>query len=220
MDEINTDGSKYLTFNDVCKTIINGVMNQVHTSIPGKIVDFDVTNCTATVKPLVKMTNKDGVTFSVAQIFKVPVMFPRTKKAAITYPINKDDTVLLVFAERCLDEWLSGSGNEVSPSSARKHDLNDCIAIPGLYAFGKGKLATNNTDFQIQHDGNIVIETKGGSKIEINDATNTISIKPGTTGKIELGNHPIAFCNDFPTCPLLGPHYIGTSLPGEIVKIP
>ena len=66
-------------------------------------------------------------------IYNVPVLFPRSRKAAVTFPLEKGDTVLLVFAERSLDEWIEKGGNKVSPEDPRRHDMSDAIAIPGCF---------------------------------------------------------------------------------------
>lgn len=77
----------------------------------------------------------------------------------------------------------------------------------------------------------IDIKTAGGNHIKLDDtgakidieatqALAVINIKPSTVGSVNIGNTPIMFCNDLPVCPILGAHYIGTSVPGNIVKVP
>jgi hypothetical protein len=66
----------------------------------------------------------------------------------------------------------------------------------------------------------ITIKSARGSEIVLNDTLDTIIIKPSITGSVKIGNNATIPCNDLPTCPLLGPHSIGTVIPGSIVLVP
>jgi hypothetical protein len=45
---------------------------------------------------------------------------------------------LVLFSQRSLDEWANGS-EEVAPLDPRIFDMNDAIALPGLFPFNQGK---------------------------------------------------------------------------------
>jgi hypothetical protein len=68
---------------------------------------------------------------SLPVITDVPVVFPGAGDYSVTFPIAKGDTVLLIFAEGSLDQWLT-KGGEVDPQDDRRFSLTDAIAIPSL----------------------------------------------------------------------------------------
>jgi hypothetical protein len=47
-------------------------------------------------------------------------------------PILPNDTGMLIFADRALDQWYRQSGVPVDPGHARTHDQADAVFIPGL----------------------------------------------------------------------------------------
>jgi hypothetical protein len=61
----------------------------------------------------------------------VPVVYPGGGGFFFTFDILPGSYVLLLFAERSIENWanLGGIGD---PQSTRKCDLSDAIAIPGL----------------------------------------------------------------------------------------
>jgi hypothetical protein len=98
-----------------------------------------------------KYRDEDDQDFS--QILGVPLIYPSSSTAAITFPVNVGDTVLLVFAQRSIDSFKAGDGNVSTPEDFRDFDIRDAIAIPGLFPFknsinnpAKRNLAHNTTD--------------------------------------------------------------------------
>lgn len=124
----------------VLMDLIRRIILEVNTSIPGEIVSFNPANQTATVQPCVRSVvinikgEKRNLTLPI--IASVPVMFPysTTSGFSITYPVQKGDQCLIIFSQRCIDNWLAyGSVQDgVEPDRPRAHDLADAIAIVGL----------------------------------------------------------------------------------------
>lgn len=150
---------------DVLNLSMNNMMAGLHTALPGRIVAYDYTKQKAQVKPMISKKYRDGRTESLPVIVNVPVIFPRSSGASLTFPVNNGDYVLLIFSERSMENWLA-LGGEQEPGDTRKYDLTDAIAIPGLYPFSVLSIADNNTDvllkyknteFRIQENGNINI---------------------------------------------------------------
>lgn len=112
-------------------------LSELHTAMPGRVERYDRTTQTADVQPLVKRAVADeaGVESleSLPVVPSVPVVFPGAGDYAITFPIARGDTVLLVVASASLDRWLA-RGGEVDPDDERTHALSDAVAIPGLRA--------------------------------------------------------------------------------------
>lgn len=152
-------------FNDVLIKIIRKEVGNIHTSIPAIVEEYDASKPTVVVKPLIRKLYDDGDTLAMPRIYNVPVVFPRTNNFSFTFPISKGDQVLLIFSERCLDEYLF-LGGEQTPQDPRTFDLSDAIAIPGLFPFEQGKLPNNNEDVKITYK-NTSITIKANGDIEI-----------------------------------------------------
>ena len=134
------------------RSAIDGRLEGIHTSLPGRIESYDYKTQKASVKPLVKRVYRDGRTESLPVIDAVPVVFPRSGGASLTFPVKRGDGVLLVFAERALENWLT-SGGEQEPGDPRRFDLTDAIAVPGLIPFTEGSKAQNNSDVLLTYNG-------------------------------------------------------------------
>lgn len=129
------------TLTEVIQAAIYQALQDLHTMIPGKIVSYDAPNQKAAVQPLIQrpVIYSDGtvVTETLPVIQSVPILFPRGGALYMRWTLEVDDHVMLVFAERSLDAWLSSNGSVIDPIDPRTHDLSDAVAIPGLLPFSK-----------------------------------------------------------------------------------
>ena len=154
-------GSNELNTADLLNKAMDNKLAGIHTCLPGKIEKYDPATCKADVKPLLRKRWFGGTALSMPVIANVPVVFPRAGSAALTFPISVGDGVLLIFAERSLDKWLS-DGGEVTPDDPRKFDLSDAIAIPGLYPFSESNPDTAGEKLVLQYGGGkLVIDSSG-----------------------------------------------------------
>jgi hypothetical protein len=80
------------------KEFVQGMLAGVHTCMPGEIVSYDYTKQKASVKPLLKRAYVDGTYMPYPVINDVPVIFPRSGGASLTFPVTVGDTVMLVFS--------------------------------------------------------------------------------------------------------------------------
>jgi len=109
----------------------------VHTSLPAQVVEYS-SGPPAVVKVALGVDfhrrAEDGSRerYSPPQIANVPVVFPGAGGYSLTCPIAAGDTVLLVFCERSIADWLRTGGTGVEPRHARRHDLTDAVAIAGV----------------------------------------------------------------------------------------
>ena len=166
------NGEPVLTLHQVVNEIANGIVQGIHTSIPALVESYDYKKMLVNARPVINTTFDDGKVVASPTIYNIPVLFPRSRKAAFTFPLEKGDAVLLVFSERSLEEWI-GKGGNVTPEDPRRHDLSDAIAIPGMFHSGSGKQPENNDDLQIQYEGQS-INIKKNNSIEINANVNVI----------------------------------------------
>ena len=103
----------------------------------------------------------DGRDLPAPNIHEVAVAWPGGGGMLTTWPLKPGDGVLLVFAQRSLEGWLSG--NDAAPDDPRHFDLSDCVAVPGLRATG------------ISADPDAVQCTFGGT---------TVRLEPGGVSRI------------------------------------
>jgi hypothetical protein len=106
----------------------------------------------------------------------VPVVYPGSGGVRVRFPIAAGDSIMLVFADIAIDEWLA-SGRFEAPADPRSHDVTDAVAIPGLLPGGKGNKAPT-----IEFTGSGTIEIGGSSALvtlaEFNAHTHPV---PGVT---------------------------------------
>jgi len=111
----------------------NHMLSDVRVAMPGKIEDYDPSTGLASVKPMLQRRySGDPEPTSLPILQRVPLVFPRCGKAILSFPVASGDPVLLVFADRAIDNWLGGDGSEpADPQDIRQHDLTDAFAILG-----------------------------------------------------------------------------------------
>jgi hypothetical protein len=122
---------------DLLADAMAAVQGRIETAIPATVVSYDPARQVVSVKPTVSGRYQDPETgalvpYPLPTVANVPVAFPSSAGFAITWPLSPGDTVLLVTASRSLDEWKSTGAAETVPLDTRRHDLTDCVAIPGL----------------------------------------------------------------------------------------
>jgi hypothetical protein len=127
MTEFNETESLDVVFGQV----FDSLLCNVHTAMPARVVSFDRDAQTLSVQPVLKRKFRGVDPQPLPQIDDVPVVFPGSGDWWITVDIAVDSYVLLVFAERALESWLD-QGGILDPQIARKFDLSDAIAIPGI----------------------------------------------------------------------------------------
>jgi len=171
---------------DVLNVAFKSMMNNMHTCMPGRIESYDHTIQKASVLPLIKKSYKDGKSQSLPVVVSVPVVWPRSSNASMTFPVNKGDYVLLLFSERAMENWLALGGQQI-PGDTRKFDLTDAIAIPGLYPFNVASLSENNTDVLIKYNSTTVRITASGD-VNIDTPTN-VNINAGNDITMTAGNN-------------------------------
>jgi len=174
-----------MTFESAVKALFDYQMRNVFTAIPAKIMQVeDAEEQRVAVKPLINNVFPDwddSVEFPT--ILSVQVMFPSSSTSAFTFPINAGDTVLLVFAQSCIDVFKSGDGTTQPPSDYRRFDKRDAIAIPGLFPFGMAINQQSKRTLTHSTDDVVVVHNLGTAE------ECEIRLKP--TGKVEINGSQI-----------------------------
>lgn len=125
-------GDETPTLPRILELAIEKRLLDLHVSMPASIEKYD--GVKADVRPLLKRELRNGTIFELPVITNVPVIWPRTKKSALDFPLVKGDTGTLLVSERSLDIWLI-QGGCINPKDFRKHDLSDAQFFPGLQPF-------------------------------------------------------------------------------------
>lgn len=119
----------------ILKSIEDFFRDNLYTALPAEVREIKnlESEQTVDVKPLIRKLYRDGFTLETPIILDVPVVFPSGGGGMLSFPIQKGDQVLLIFSMRSIDEWLNGSGDEVTPNTMRQFNISDAIAIPCIF---------------------------------------------------------------------------------------
>lgn len=112
----------------VIQSAINEALSNTHTSTIAKVTK--ITGNTISVKPVFKRVI-DNVEIELPEFAEVPIFTLQGGSNYRIMPIAIGDTALLIFSERCIDDWYYGADNK-RPREYRMHDYSDAIALIGL----------------------------------------------------------------------------------------
>lgn len=125
------NGDETPTLTDIIFSAIRTNQLELNTAMPGTIVSYDAATQTAVVQASFKISFFDKDPVSRAEIDDVRVVFPRSGQQGVVFPVNPGDSVLLLFSQRSLDDWLD-EGGEIEVRDTRLHNINDAIALVGF----------------------------------------------------------------------------------------
>lgn len=175
--------------------MIGNEIDKVNTSIPGVIQSYDAGSNRAVVVPTGKRMFPDGRKLDYPAIYDVPVVFPTAMGGGcgVTFPIKSGDACLVLFSQENMQAFLGGQ--EVEDDNKR-FQLNDAIAIPGLYSnatqgadpsgvclfFGSSKVTLDGGGFHGTLSDGTNFNFSGGDLV-----VNGISLTKHTHGGVEPG---------------------------------
>lgn len=161
------------TLAQILRDAITARLHDVHVCLPGRIETYDSAKQKADVKPLLKKRYKaEAADTELPVITDVPVQWTSAAggDAYLHLPAATGDLGMIVFCERSLDAWLSGSGQIVSPSDPRHHHISDAIFIPGMRPFGAPLTNTSSSNAVLQN-GQMRVEMAPDGTISIEGAS-------------------------------------------------
>lgn len=190
-----------IDLSDVLLKAISSSSDNIFTAIPAVVLSVkDLGQCRVDVQPTVSLRDEDGVIEEgLPAILNVPVHMPTGIKGGLTFPVSAGEHVLLVFSQRGIDNWKRGSGGSKAPSTLRKFDMQDAIAITGVSPFleavnnpSKHSLTHSPSDLvlafnlgggsecevRMKPDGNIIVNSP--NKVEVNCETALVNSKDFT----------------------------------------
>jgi hypothetical protein len=125
---------------DVLAEWMRAGLAKVHTAIPATVVVYNPALQSASVQPVLRARIDDVLLDAerpdiapIPPIPNVPIVWPSGFGGAwsITGPLLPGDPVVVVVAERSLDEWKTTGAPDIAAQDARRFDLSDAFAIPG-----------------------------------------------------------------------------------------
>ena len=154
------------------------IMFRIRCAIPAIIQSYDPGTNTVEAQPAIRerLVEEDGSIryLNLPLLINVPVAFPSSGSASITFPIGKGDECLIIFSDLAIDNfWTSGSVQ--NPIEVRRHDLSDGIAIPCSLSVTRARRARYGMNIQ----GSPVTIKSGQSSVEV--AATTIKVTQGET---------------------------------------
>lgn len=122
-----------MTTEELLELVLDHRLRGLHTSMPGEVQSYDASTQTADILPQLKRQTPDGEGGFTAEDLPVlpgvPVCFPRGGGCFMSFPLQKGDFVLVVFAERAIGNWRQ-KGEASNPGDLRMHTLAGAQAIP------------------------------------------------------------------------------------------
>lgn len=153
------------------RRILDHRQASLNTCVVGTVEKYDPDKKRADVKPVfIDHFETDAGTVQAIDypvIQDIPVLFPRGGGFSITWPLKKGDPVVLIFAQRSLDEWKAGDGKKpTAQESLRMHDLSDALCIAGAFPDNDSAGKADDTSLHISHkEGKVDVEIKPDGKI-------------------------------------------------------
>lgn len=190
---------------EALKTALRRSQIGLRVAIPGRVQSFDPNTQQVTVVPTIrKYVTIDGVqtTVEIPPIIKVPLVFPyaQTLGFALTLPISPGDMVLLVVADRSIDNWTEFSGiqNPVETVEPRAHDLTDSLAIVGAvpeplalpnYQTNALELRNQDRSMRVTMTDNAIEIAAGSTVLTINRDGNIVTNADIISGGVSQQTH-------------------------------
>ncbi|MCP4482082.1 MAG: hypothetical protein GY817_04685 [bacterium] len=163
-----------MTMNKLLETHFKASIAGINTAMPALVKAFNADNKTCDVKPVFKKKYSDNEIVEYPLLTDVPIVYPQTKKAIISYPLEVDDYVLLVFNQRSIDRFKQVGGIEEHKDNRICH-LNDAVAFVGVYPLGQGEPAFSD-GLEIKF-GDMIVKLYENGKVEIkNNGIELISL--------------------------------------------
>lgn len=153
------------------KGIVDSMLLNTHTCLPGIVEKFDASQKTVDVKPALQRKYVTGEITELPVIPNVPIAYPQSSESMISFPLKVGDPVLLLFSERSIDIWKDRGGS-ISPEDPRKFDITDAIAIPGVFHIGGG-VTTKPTSLVVKYK-NFEIEITESGKLRVTNGSDDV----------------------------------------------
>lgn len=161
--------------------ILRGWQAGIYTSSPAIIDSFDPSKQTCTAQLAIKARVDDSTAWAkvkqagdvapwvtLPKLVDIPVHFPSGGGYTLTFPVQPGDEALIVFSQRCIDNWFM-SGGVQSQADFRMHDLSDGFAFVGVRSLARllsGGVKTTAAQLRAD-DGSTYVEVAAGQLVNV-----------------------------------------------------
>lgn len=154
-----------VTLHDLLQKSIALALGGVNTAIPGRVVTYYPEERKVDVQPVIRRQMADGTLLEYPTILSVPVQYPSSSKSMFYFPLEKGDSVLIVFCQVSSDNWcFSDSTSPVDPEDNSRFNLSDAFVIPGINPFPLASLLWNAQTLTNSSDSVIIKHNLGTSQ--------------------------------------------------------
>jgi hypothetical protein len=155
-----------MNLTDLVQRLIQQTLRELRVAMPARVVSYNASRQIVSVDVIQPEVMPDGEIVAQPVIVEVPVSWPRAGGAWMTFPINRGDTGIIMFADRDIGAWVS-EGAEGAPDSKRTHSLTDAVFVPGIQG---GGVNANANDVELQYRGSTIHIRRSG-QVEVNAPT-------------------------------------------------
>ena len=140
--------------------LINGCVEDRETELmrcfPAQVQSYNASKQTVDVVPALSKHLRDGAgnwtPEALPKLADVPVCFPRCGAFGISLPIQANDWVLVVCAQKNLGNWRS-TGQGGDPGDLGMNTLDGAIAIPGVFPDSGALQSASSSNMVMGKDG-------------------------------------------------------------------
>lgn len=161
------------TLIDVVRAAMHATSSAIRVCLPARVESFDELTQTVSCTPLIRNPLSDPYTGDqdseeLPTIPNVKVQYPRSGKFILYFPLEKGDTVTLIFSDLSTAQWRT-SGEISEALDTRRHSLGYPFAIPGNFADADAATTPINPLFKdaiclgVDGDPTGMIRVKSGS---------------------------------------------------------
>lgn len=208
------DNTRGITPQELQQRLLRATIAEwVHSGCPASVQRYDASLQQVDVQLLIKDFRRDEsgalVVAPVPVLTNLQVGFYSANGYQITTGLDVGTIGWVHFADRSLDRWLAGDGQQVDPEIYSRFNITDGRFVPGGLTFGS-PLASAPTDRMMMGQptkGRIEITTAGTVSITAALAQN-LELSSGTGGTVKLngGGRQVAAQGD-----TAGPYPIATT---------
>jgi phage baseplate assembly protein gpV len=183
------------SFEESLRLALKGQSLMTWNCLPAIIQSFDAEKCTCTaqvaIQAYVRQQNGNQQYVNMPLLVDVPVVFPNAGNFVLTFPVTSGDECLVLFADRCIDNWWNEGGIQPQVTNQgvgelRFHDLSDGFAIIGPFSKPNVPSGISTSTVQLRtKDGATYLEIDSANNCNIHanvHITGNLTISGNTTG--------------------------------------
>lgn len=153
--------------------------NEIRTTIPGHILDFDAGTQLATVQIGIERLDIHGKSYNPPPIVNCPLCIYGGTGGVLEVQIAEGDECLIHFSQRCIDGWRQQGG--ISPLvKLERFREADAFAVLAPRSSKNAIAGYSNDGIKLRSlDGTVYAWLKNDGTVELKNDNGTLTIQPG-----------------------------------------